>query len=151
MSVGGHAEDYMASLIRMQIPAALIPMPAFPASAGNSLSGATAPMALVGPDLNTYSYAADNALLHIDPTGLYVTIFPGQKRKDVPNDNPVKPRPAFPPPSPVCSRQCSAEYFIGVAKCAKSCSIKLFGYNGATCERSWATWLTNCQTSCNDQ
>ena len=150
VSVGTHAEDFMASLIRMQIPAALIPMSEFPASAGNSPSSATAAIALASPDLNTYSYAAENPLLYVDPTGLVRTVYPGENRKYVPNDNPAKPKPAFPPASPICAKQCTAEYFIGVAKCTKSCRSPLPIYNVFACHMSWHTWLYNCQTSCSD-
>lgn len=149
VSVAVHAEDYIASLIKMQNPAALNPLSEFPTSAGSSL-GVDAGAMLASPDLNTYGYAAENPLLYVDPTGLYQMIFPGQNKKDVPNNNPVTPKPAFPPPSPICAPQCTAEYYIGVAKCAKSCKVKLFGYNGLSCEMSWHLWQVNCQENCAD-
>ena len=149
VSVAVHAEDYIASLIMMQNPAALNPLSEFPASAGSSL-GVDAGAMPFSPDLNTYSYAAENPLLYVDPTGLVRTVYPGENRKDVPNDNPAKPKPAFPPASPICAKQCTAEYFIGVAKCTKSCRSPLPIYNVFACHMSWHTWLYNCQTSCSD-
>ncbi len=95
-----------------------------------------------------YAYADENPLIYTDSSGLVVTKFPGQKKKDVPDDDTDNPRPKFPKPSRMCSVACTVTYQKGVMDCAQSCSIKLFGYNMRSCQQSWSTWLTNCQVNC---
>lgn len=100
-----------------------------------------------------FGYVDGNPVIYLDPMGLTRTMFPGQKKKDVPDDDPGNPEPSFPRPSSnpaACAAECSLKYSQGVQKCAESCSIKVFGYNVRSCQQSWSTWLTNCQVSCAD-